>query len=644
MKTTTTLLAGLLGAAACSDWSLRRRPDPDVPGDSDSDGGQDSEPPDSDTDTGDSDPPPPACRDLDVPEGTVGTIECGTTFGGYHFTEKWRVQFGRGYPVAVLQTDDDNLDGRIGWGDVPEVIVRGETFDMGVPGLLIVGGRDGLEIDRWAETWPYSAWGVYAHTSIGISPSTMGRIGRARDTVIVPDTRTYPSGSRTFPANSSIRCAAGIYQTVSDLDGDGLGEVLTGHRWYSPASDSLFEGSGGGFARGDYDACTAMSVELDGVAPAEFVSGNTVYSWDGSVHCRFPGGQGYTFAFDLDGDGEVDFLRVTPTEFARFDRDCNAVLYRGLEDGFLGEIGSVSSPRFEPSQVGYPFVAPVLDRIGSDLVISAIAGRTEGEEDWGWFAIGEDLVARRLTRREAVTALADLDGDGLYEMFVGPDLVDPRTGEVLGTLPMPNPGQVYGVADIDGDGEAEVLGWYCLETPLCVTMYLAAFEGDGLAPAQRWYQAEPFDRAGYQNEDGSFTKAGEYPPLSVYNTMNVADVNAEWEGFGARLAVSFADVCTDECASDRLRVALTVENTGTVGLIRPVEVVLFGEVAGVETELARVRIPTLAAGERTAGQAVWLTGPSSKAVGLRARVEAPGWMPMTCEPLPTKAWDGAVCP
>jgi hypothetical protein len=89
---------------------------------------------------------------------------------------------------------------------------------------------------------------------------------------------------------------------------------------------------------------------------------------------------------------------------------------------------------------------------------------------------------------------------------------------------------------------------------------------------------------------------------------------------------------------------LTVENTGTVGVIRPVEVVLLGEVAGVETELGRVRIPSLAAGERTAGQEVWLTGASSRASGLKARVEAPGWLPMTCEPLPTKAWDGAVCP
>jgi hypothetical protein len=582
---------------------------------------------------------------VDVPAGTVDTTECRPPFGGYNFTEKWRVQVGNGYPSSVIQLDDDNLDGVIGWGDTPEVVIRGQTHDLGFPDLLILDGRDGAALERWVETWPYSAWGVYAFSSLGASPSTMGRFGRNRDTLIIPNTRTYPTGSRTFPANPAIRCAAGVYQTVSDLDGDGLGEILSGHRWYSPARDRFFEGSGGGFPREtEFDACVALSVELDGVAPAEFVSGNTIYAWDGTVRCRFPGPQGYTFPLDLDGDGELDFVRITREEFARFDKDCNAVLYRGLKDGYLDEVGAQNGGFFSPPTADFPFVAPVLDRVGSDLVLLSSAGRTPEEQDWGWFAIGQDLVARRLTRSKKVTALADLDGDGLYEMFVGPDLIDPRSGEVLGTLPMPGPGEVHGVADIDGDGEAEILARYCLETPTCFTGYVAAFEGDGLAPAQRWYQAEPFDRAGYQNEDGSFTKAGEYPPLSVYNTMNVADVDAEWEGFGARLAVSFAEVCTDECASDRLRVALTVENTGTVSVIRPIEVVLSGEVAGVETELARVRIPTLAAGGRTAGQAVWLTGPLSKAVGLRARVEAPGWMPMTCEPLPTKAWDGAVCP
>jgi len=383
-----------------------------------------------------------------------------------------------------------------------------------------------------------------------------------------------------------------------------------------------------------------MAVDLDGDAPAELVSGNTIYADDGSVRCRFPGPQGYTFVLDLDGDGEVDFVRTTHAELAWFDKDCNAIQYRSLSGGFDGEVGTSLITNLDTS-----WVAPVLDRTGSDLLLYGLAGPSAEVQDWGWFAIGQDLIARRLTRRKMPTAFADLDGDGLYEMFVGPDLIDPRTGRVLGTLPMPPTGEVVGVVDVDGDGEAEILARYC-EAPegYCVRAYLAAFEGEGLAPAQRWYQAEPLDRAGYQNEDGSFTKAGEYPPLSVYNTMNVADVNAEWEGFGARLAVSFAEVCTEECAADRLRVALTVENTGTVGVIRPVEVVLLGEVAGVETELGRVRIPSLAAGERTAGQEVWLTGASSRASGLKARVEAPGWLPMTCEPLPTKAWDGAVCP
>jgi len=237
--------------------------------------------------------------------------------------------------------------------------------------------------------------------------------------------------------------------------------------------------------------------------------------------------------------------------------------------------------------------------------------------------------------------VVDLVGDGLYEVFVQDELVTPRTGAVVARLPFQYPGEVRSVADVDGDGRAEVLAIECHDED-CTTHDGVVYEGDDLARTFATWQEGGAFRPGHWRPNGTFAKAGQYPPVSNYNVINAQQFDSEWEGAGVDLRVAFARVCKDECWKYKLHTWVTLENRGAVDLIRPVELRLMGRISDSTRVLDTVLVESLKSG--TISEAFPLSTSASMAYAheLWVEVAAPDWSPQLCDGLPvTPAPDGA---
>ncbi len=348
----------------------------------------------------------------------------------------------------VAHLTDDNGDGVIGSGDVPDIVIlsqSGDDYWSGKGALTVLDGQTGAE-----------HWSIRDASGEGFNSASQATVGDLdadgqpeicvagyTSAVVCVD---GASGTLEFAAGTEISLFGGV--VMGDLDGDGYGEVVYGRQIFDHQGNTVAVGTGGsgGIEFYGFPGFGSVIADWDGDSQQEVVAVNTVYERDGTIIWEDGRDDGLVAVADLDLDGLPDVVRCGLGELSAVD---NAGT----------ELFSISTPGTGPG--GPPSIAD-LDQDGiPEILISDFtavsAVDVNGTVLWS-------TPIRDTSSGSLGVSTADLDGDGFPEVLHADEvawrILDGRTGTVLHEdtgHASSTAGEFPVVADVDVDGEAEIL-------------------------------------------------------------------------------------------------------------------------------------------------------------------------------------------
>ncbi|MEC8423354.1 MAG: FG-GAP-like repeat-containing protein, partial [Myxococcota bacterium] len=307
--------------AACSDYALSPKTGPEA--------GTEDELPAADrpADTGTPTCPdtPPETTELAVAQTCVSDPEVGA----FEPVIEWQWTDNPVHPgyhqlmaqPVVANLTDDNEDGRIDDGDIPDIVVSafGPT-NYRSPGVLVaISGADGTTL--WSTEGdgidqPQGTSGLAVADVDGTGPSVFGMSTGGLTRYDAAGTIVWTTSIPAVPAFGHGHPAIG------DLDGDGSPEIIIGPHAVAAEGRLLWSGAGGtGSAK-----FMSFPVDVDGDGVQEVVAGNTLYESDGRIRW-ITGLDGYGAVADLDLDGvpEVIVAAQEGGELRAMDIDGNVI-------------------------------------------------------------------------------------------------------------------------------------------------------------------------------------------------------------------------------------------------------------------------------------------------------------------------------
>ncbi len=373
-----------------------------------------------------------------------------------------------------------------------------------------------------------------------------------------------------------VRCG-GHAPAIADLDGDGRVEVVVGSLILKGRTGAFVAQGQAGEARGEsypeMGSHTAIA-DLDMDQSMEVLAGNTLYDPKGEVICSTGTDDGYPAPADFDMDGVGEFAVVGNGWLRIFEADCSLVMERELAGGGHG---------------GPPTVAD-FDVDGEPEI-----GVAEAETYTVYEADGAVLWSQPVTDASSHatgSVVYDFEGDGRPEVVYADEVSLWVFAGVDGTVRLQDDlhesrtlHEFPTVADVDGDGEIEILvpnaGTHYGELGLAGLYALGSAEGRWLGNRQVWNQH------GYSivniNDDLSLPspQASNWP---TYNTFRSGDPNPNGRGSSAD-AVPLAGTCDLECPVDQAVVAVRVGNAGMASMARWIPVSLYAVDGELRTHL-----------------------------------------------------------
>ncbi len=401
-----------------------------------------------------------ASRDARVPRDATSNEP-----GPRTFRELWRFErdgLGSAVTPLVANLNDDNRDGRIDACDDADVILVG-LEESGVAYLRFLSGLTGQEQVRSAEpVTPYSTPAVGDLDDDGV-PEVVA---------LTPDGRlSFFDGSgallRQGDAYDPFEAAYGAL-ALANLDGEGAAEVVFGNSTFDAQGkllrrldDTLDNAAGYGHA--------TVAVDLDGDGLLEVVLGRSAFHHDGQPYYRHADlSAGLPAVADLDGDGSPEItlqseegttvLDHTGAIRVRAQRPLSAL--RGaaaqqrpaciadLDSDGRPELGVSSGTQFGVLRADT--LAPVWQHaIVDESGGSGCAALTGADpmlfyfDETAYYAYAADGKVLTQGVRSSVTAIevpavADLDGDGSAEILIvgGPNLSGVQAAPALRVVSM----------------------------------------------------------------------------------------------------------------------------------------------------------------------------------------------------------------
>ena len=606
-------LAMSLLSACATDYGVTAKPEPE-PG-----GGPtplDLEPPVSSGTTSTS---PPCAAAIDLADSVPVNEDCAIEVaeGPLNAALEWELptfsSFGEYNQILmaplVAQLTDDNGDGRVDAGDVPDIVVI--TDDEGqrqtkrgvlrwIPGDGVSSGGAIQRIDRTIDDvteqiYPYRYSNaavadldrdgepeIVAIVEVAIGPlDGSGEVPPSPDdggtpTEDVPVSPGLPTAgdgagpichAAAFHLDNTVAWVSPVEVTcgghapaVADLEGDGSPEVVIGNTALNGADGEILWTGTGGVGAFDWHpevGWHAVPIDLDVDGLLEVVTGRTIYNFDGSIRCDFGDDalDGFASIADLDLDGMGDVVSVGDTTARVFDRNCDVQATFAL----VGE-GNGGTPALgDFDQDGEP-------EIGVPTGSAYAVYERDGTVVWAASVVDES---------SAVTGSAafDFEGDGQLEIVYADEqqllIYDGATGAVryassrhasrtLHELPT--------VADVDGDGEAEIIipngGGHASENKTGLWV-LGSADGSWMPSRELWNQ----HAYSITNINDDLTvPAPTTPNWPAFNTFRSGSLLPSTAGEAAD-AVGVADVCLDDCEDNILVVYVRVGNGG-MGALR----------------------------------------------------------------------------
>ncbi|MEM7245168.1 MAG: hypothetical protein AAF533_07475 [Acidobacteriota bacterium] len=304
----------------------------------------------------------------------------------------------------VIQTNDDDGDGRITACDIPDVIF--EVWNLGgVDGFHVLSGDDGRELTSFPVTACRDGWSTFQTFAVGdidgdgepelvTDRDNRNACAMELDGSLLWETERVV-GFSIFPQPTKIA------PNIADVDHDGRAEVIVGH--------SVIEGEDGTVAWSD----------LDGGAGGRSIVG------------------------DLDLDGELDIIGFEGRVRQADGTDLGTLFPELWKDGGLVQLDDDPEP--ELVYLGWP----------SDRVVYIQAREHDGTDIWRHDPPpGLDL--------RCPPCFGDLDGDGKTEMAQPGGTVMYAVdddGSFMWSTPIDDSTGASGcsVFDFDLDGRAEVV-------------------------------------------------------------------------------------------------------------------------------------------------------------------------------------------
>lgn len=496
---------------------------------------------------------------------------------------------GTGSFPALGHLDDDNGDGVLGVGDVPEIAVSNIWARE-----LVVMELDGTV--RWVMPEANDTQNAtIADVDLDGSPDVIA-ISAGREVVALDASGVEIWRTPAYASEIMYYMGTG----AADLDGDGDVEVV--------ADGLLLEGATGALIRDlteimSYRTPVFADLDLDG--EREIILGSEVFDARGDLLWSTDPPEGLVFAavvdVDLDGEPEVVFTN-------------NDVVAIHAADGTR-----LATLTQYTNRMGPPCVAD-FDGDGAPELGLANGGRLsvlefDGTELWSGSSL--DLSGY------AGCSAYDFDQDGSYELlFAGENefaIYDGRTGIprfedrdhtslTLWEYPV--------VADVDADGAAEIVVIAASGVNQGVNVY-GHRTGAWPSPGSTWCSHDfavtnsPEDCSAVDppapswREGGNMFRARPAPPI---------------EG-RPDLVVDVSDACVADCTYGPVGVALVVENRGAVDVDGGVLL----ELLAVDDPDSRVvwsqLLPPVPAGTRLAGIEVALRPEDVGTLGFAARID-----------------------
>jgi hypothetical protein len=584
---------------------------------------------------------------------------------------------------AVGQATDDNGNGQITPGDIPDIAVLmgvepepdiadelGVTEPRTWSVLRLISG-DGRKVHASVDWLPWGNQQVAPFLYAGVAMADVDADGRMEIATLV----TRESDGACFPAlyevawtgdvtldsvgDTAVWCQQNTgwdgYRgahapALADLDADGGVEVIFGRQVF--AADTLALRWAGTSGRGNFNTLEhgasgywnsgyhAFAYDMDGDGvDMEVVAGRTVYRNDGSVYCELGrNGSGGWVAAD-DGYAAV-------ADVARFSGDMlgepeivltgnqYVSVYRGMPDssGHCVEFGRVANnpyattlgdqlpahPNCNTSRRAFGGQPTIADFSGDgtrDVAVSGACWYTVFDVTAGGLTPYAITPTRDWSSASTGSTVFDFNGDGVNEVVYAdeealhvwqidttpglepwerlqPVLTDANHGSwTIHEYPL--------VADLDGDGKAEILvsnaPRFDAATTTVHTEYglyaLGAADDDWVSARQSWSQHAYY----VTNIEDDGTVGYATPNYAPFSGANLNSFRLQAPGaYGSKVApdlVATVDTCREGCDSP-LQVWVSVANQGAyVTAGAGTKVSLYGEQGGVRTLLGSQDLP-----------------------------------------------------
>ncbi len=485
-------------------------------------------------------------------------------------------------PIVVQLTDDD-LDGDIDNDDTPDIAYV--TYQTGM--LRAISGDGGEEV--------LSVLVPGFDRQTGISAADIDGDG-------IVEILGIDNGKRViaFEHDGTIKWTSGALDShlatydntpaISDMDGDGVPEIIAGRAILDAQGTLLAAGAHGKGSSGGAGALS-FAVDLNDDGQQELVVGNAVYRLDGSTVWSNAEPDGFPAIADFELDGVPEIVVVA----------AGRVRAQSSVDGSV--LWDVPVPG---GQGGPPTVA---DYDGDGLPEIGIAGansytvfETDGSELWS-------NVTQDFSSGVTGSAVFDFEGDGVADVVYADETTLWVYAGHDGTVKMAYEEHSSGtrleypvIADVDGDDEVEIV--FVNETHQDKSYRGLIVVGDAnhsWQPGRKIWNQHAYHITNV-NDDGGVPAAASQN-WKLYNNFR-SGTSAPNDGLAVPgVTLHAPPPCEGMCDEGLRTVFIQLANGGAGGLGAAVPVDVFGVAEdGSETLLTTLEfVPPLAAGEASAG-------------------------------------------
>jgi hypothetical protein len=550
---------------------------------------------------------PLACDKPELPGEDVGVTEhCSEPVGGFEPVVEWSYGEGLGCLSQPLVVDVDG-DG------APEVVFN--QIDSGYDsGELMVLRGDGSGV-LWRSSVDQLAFGsspaagdidhdgkaeIVAVHAYGLSKVSLGEYSA----VLYDDDGTALWESERVTREDFDFATAPI---ITDMDHDGQHEIVLGRVILDAATGATL--GVGAHGHGSYGILTfgdtvfsegsmpvVTDLDLDGVE--EVIVGDAAYGPDGATLRHDPTQDDAVMAVaNLDDDPEGELVAVTWNTIRAQDTD-GSILW--------GPIALETAHLLSPPAIGD------LDLDGQPEIVTA-----GGDQLVCLNHDGSTLWTASVTDQSGATgaSIFDFEGDGLPEVVYIDEVEMVVFQGASGAVKFHSTEHASStmfdyptIADVDGDDQAEIV--------VCHYDHTAALSVYGDAeqrwkPARRIWNQHAYD-IGNVEDDGTVPSSREYG-FTTHNTWHSA-IAIDGVGYEHDLEAEIREVCQDECDDGRLWVAVRLRNKGFVDTPEAIDMALYAREGDEQRLLTTLSIPAgVPSGAST--DALWLEMDADEVMG-----------------------------